>query len=125
MVDPAEVGRVCGLLDERGHLGGEGKRAAPLLLPSPRQMKPQYKGIVSTNVYPVPSGGGIPVGVHFTPTVNERRGPQARAPQRSAAERRVRTRHSGGSAAVLNRGHRGTRSVAGRAIEALSRIVCT
>ncbi len=28
------------------------------------------------NVYPVPSGGGIPVGVHFTPTVNERRGKQ-------------------------------------------------
>lgn len=28
------------------------------------------------NVYPVPSGGGIPVGVHFTPTVNTRRGIQ-------------------------------------------------
>jgi len=40
------------------------------------QMKPQYKDIVKTNVYPVPSGGGIPVGVHFTPTVNERRGHQ-------------------------------------------------
>lgn len=38
------------------------------------QMKPEYKDIVRTNVYPVPSGGGIPVGVHFTPTVNERRG---------------------------------------------------
>ena len=32
--------------------------------------------VVRTNVYPVPSGGGIPVGVHFTPTVNERRGHQ-------------------------------------------------
>lgn len=39
-------------------------------------MKPQWKDIVRTNVYPVPSGGGIPVGVHFTPTVNERRGHQ-------------------------------------------------
>ena len=37
------------------------------------QMKPEHAGIVHTNVYPVPSGGGIPVGVHFTPTVNERR----------------------------------------------------
>ena len=26
------------------------------------------------NVYPTPSGGGIPVGVHFTPTANDRRG---------------------------------------------------
>lgn len=26
--------------------------------------------------YPTPSGGGIPVGVHFTPTVNLRRGEQ-------------------------------------------------
>jgi L-2-hydroxyglutarate oxidase LhgO len=40
------------------------------------QMKPQWKDVVRTNVYPVPSGGGIPVGVHFTPTVNERRGHQ-------------------------------------------------
>lgn len=40
------------------------------------QMKPALKDIVKTNVYPVPSGGGIPVGVHFTPTVNERRGHQ-------------------------------------------------
>jgi len=38
------------------------------------QMKPEFKDIVRTNIYPVPSGGGIPVGVHFTPTVNERRG---------------------------------------------------
>ncbi len=40
------------------------------------QMKQPFKDIVKTNVYPVPSGGGIPVGVHFTPTVNERRGHQ-------------------------------------------------
>lgn len=38
------------------------------------QMKPEYRDIVKMNIYPVPSGGGIPVGVHFTPTVNERRG---------------------------------------------------
>ena len=38
------------------------------------QMKPAYQDIVKTNVYPVPTWGGIPVGVHFTPTVNERRG---------------------------------------------------
>jgi 2-hydroxyglutarate dehydrogenase len=40
------------------------------------QMKPAFKDIVKTNVYPVPNGSGIPVGVHFTPTVNERRGHQ-------------------------------------------------
>jgi 2-hydroxyglutarate dehydrogenase len=40
------------------------------------QMKAPFKDIVRTNIYPVPSGGGIPVGVHFTPTVNERRGHQ-------------------------------------------------
>jgi 2-hydroxyglutarate dehydrogenase len=40
------------------------------------QMVQPFKDIVRTNVYPVPSGGGIPVGVHFTPTVNERRGHQ-------------------------------------------------
>ena len=34
------------------------------------QMKPEYRGICRMNVYPVPSGGGIPVGVHFTPTVS-------------------------------------------------------
>eukprot|EP00038_Savillea_parva_P013614 m.211778 g.211778 ORF g.211778 m.211778 type:complete len:476 (+) comp25669_c0_seq1:188-1615(+) len=38
------------------------------------QMKPEYKSICKRNIYPTPSGGGIPVGVHFTPTVNERRG---------------------------------------------------
>ena len=40
------------------------------------QMKPAFKDIVHTNVYPVPTSGGIPTGVHFTPTVNERRGHQ-------------------------------------------------
>ncbi|ORX86398.1 FAD dependent oxidoreductase [Basidiobolus meristosporus CBS 931.73] len=40
------------------------------------QVKPEYRGLVKMNVYPVPSGGGIPVGVHFTPTVNARRGHQ-------------------------------------------------
>jgi len=40
------------------------------------QMKPAFRDIVRTNVYPVPTNGGIPVGVHFTPTVNERRGHQ-------------------------------------------------
>eukprot|EP01065_Artemidia_motanka_P006971 TRINITY_DN1340_c2_g1_i4.p1 TRINITY_DN1340_c2_g1~~TRINITY_DN1340_c2_g1_i4.p1 ORF type:complete len:527 (+),score=167.34 TRINITY_DN1340_c2_g1_i4:94-1581(+) len=41
------------------------------------QMKPEYRNIVKRNVYPVPSGGGIPVGVHFTPTAaGGRRGQQ-------------------------------------------------
>ncbi|KAG2225685.1 hypothetical protein INT45_012157 [Circinella minor] len=40
------------------------------------QLKPEYRTIVSRNIYPVPSGGGIPVGVHFTPTVDVRRGHQ-------------------------------------------------
>jgi len=33
------------------------------------QMKPEFRNVVKRNVYPTPSGGGIPVGVHFTPTV--------------------------------------------------------
>jgi 2-hydroxyglutarate dehydrogenase len=33
------------------------------------QFKKEYAGAVRINVYPVPSGGGIPVGIHFTPTV--------------------------------------------------------
>jgi len=33
------------------------------------QMKPEYRNIVKRNIYPVPGGGGIPVGVHFTPTI--------------------------------------------------------
>eukprot|EP00911_Craspedida_sp_UC1_P000053 UC1_evm1s43 len=40
------------------------------------QMKPEYANICKMNIYPTPTGGGIPVGVHFTPTVNERRGRQ-------------------------------------------------
>eukprot|EP00040_Diaphanoeca_grandis_P041138 m.262546 g.262546 ORF g.262546 m.262546 type:complete len:501 (-) comp46085_c0_seq1:98-1600(-) len=40
------------------------------------QMKPEFANICTMNVYPTPSGGGIPVGVHFTPTVNIRRGQQ-------------------------------------------------
>ncbi|KAL1926235.1 hypothetical protein VTP01DRAFT_5932 [Rhizomucor pusillus] len=40
------------------------------------QLKSEYRGVVSRNIYPVPSGGGIPVGVHFTPTVDVRRGHQ-------------------------------------------------
>ncbi|KAI8147780.1 FAD dependent oxidoreductase [Fennellomyces sp. T-0311] len=40
------------------------------------QLKPEHRTIVSRNIYPVPSGGGIPVGVHFTPTVDVRRGHQ-------------------------------------------------
>ncbi|KAI7907832.1 FAD dependent oxidoreductase [Cokeromyces recurvatus] len=40
------------------------------------QLKPEYRTLVRHNIYPVPSGGGIPVGVHFTPTVDVRRGHQ-------------------------------------------------
>ena len=40
------------------------------------QMKPEFRDVCKMNIYPVPSGGGIPVGVHFTPTVNIRRGRQ-------------------------------------------------
>lgn len=38
------------------------------------QLKPEYRTLVKRNIYPVPSGGGIPVGVHFTPTVDSRLG---------------------------------------------------
>ncbi|CAM9158275.1 unnamed protein product, partial [Ectocarpus fasciculatus] len=40
------------------------------------QMKEEYKDIVKANVYPVPNGTGIPTGIHFTPTLNEKRGRQ-------------------------------------------------
>ncbi|KAL0079144.1 FAD dependent oxidoreductase [Phycomyces blakesleeanus] len=40
------------------------------------QIKSGMRSVVKRNVYPVPSGGGIPVGVHFTPTVDVRRGHQ-------------------------------------------------
>ena len=33
------------------------------------QFKKEYIGAVRMNVYPVPSNGGIPVGIHYTPTV--------------------------------------------------------
>jgi len=38
------------------------------------QFKQQYRTAVRMNVYPVPSEGGIPVGIHYTPTVNAMRG---------------------------------------------------
>ncbi|KAI9473989.1 MAG: FAD dependent oxidoreductase [Benjaminiella poitrasii] len=40
------------------------------------QLKPEFRTLIRRNIYPVPSGGGIPVGVHFTPTVDARRGHQ-------------------------------------------------
>ncbi|ORE05519.1 DAO-domain-containing protein [Rhizopus microsporus var. microsporus] len=57
--------------------GGDPKRAKVVTFRGTYyQLKPEYRGICRMNVYPVPSGGGIPVGVHFTPTVNARRGIQ-------------------------------------------------
>ncbi|CAO3664272.1 unnamed protein product [Rhizopus stolonifer] len=57
--------------------GGDSKRAKVVTFRGTYyQLKPEYRGICRMNVYPVPSGGGIPVGVHFTPTVNTRRGIQ-------------------------------------------------
>nr|CCC94036.1 conserved hypothetical protein [Trypanosoma congolense IL3000] len=41
------------------------------------QLRPEARNLVTTNVYPAPDAGkGIMVGVHFTPTVDERRGRQ-------------------------------------------------
>ncbi|KAH9578040.1 FAD dependent oxidoreductase [Trypanosoma melophagium] len=41
------------------------------------QLKPEARGLVSMNVYPAPDDSkGLSVGVHFTPTVDERRGRQ-------------------------------------------------
>lgn len=41
------------------------------------QLKPEARDLVRMNVYPAPDKGkGISVGVHFTPTVDERRGKQ-------------------------------------------------
>lgn len=34
------------------------------------QLKTEYRSAVKRNIYPVPSGGGIPVGVHLSPTVS-------------------------------------------------------
>jgi len=33
------------------------------------QMKPEFRNIVKRNIYPVPSSSGLPVGIHFTPTI--------------------------------------------------------
>lgn len=38
------------------------------------QLKPEYRNICRMNVYPTPKVGGFHLGLHFTPTVNERRG---------------------------------------------------
>jgi 2-hydroxyglutarate dehydrogenase len=66
----------CGLQSDRvGRLAGG--KAFPSITPfrgTYYQMKSEHKAICKMNIYPVPSGGGIPVGVHFTPTINERRG---------------------------------------------------
>lgn len=77
-VDARHVITCAGLQSDRvaGLAGGS---STPRIVPfrgTYYQMKEQYRGIVKRNIYPVPSGGGIPVGVHFTPTVNERRGEQ-------------------------------------------------
>uniref|UniRef100_A0A6B2LEG6 FAD dependent oxidoreductase domain-containing protein n=1 Tax=Arcella intermedia TaxID=1963864 RepID=A0A6B2LEG6_9EUKA len=32
-------------------------------------MKPEFRNIIKRNIYPVPTNAGIPVGIHFTPTV--------------------------------------------------------
>lgn len=61
--------------DTLAHSGGGG--VYPKVLPfrgSYYQMKPEFRNICKRNIYPVPSGGGIPVGVHFTPTCNAERG---------------------------------------------------
>ncbi|ORY05972.1 hypothetical protein K493DRAFT_296220 [Basidiobolus meristosporus CBS 931.73] len=34
------------------------------------KVKPEYRGLVKMNVYPVPNGGGIPFGVYLVPTIN-------------------------------------------------------
>lgn len=56
--------------------GGDSNPAVLTFRGTYYQMKPEFRDICSTNIYPVPSGGGIPVGVHFTPTLDERRGNQ-------------------------------------------------
>eukprot|EP01064_Diplonema_japonicum_P016445 TRINITY_DN2445_c0_g1_i1.p1 TRINITY_DN2445_c0_g1~~TRINITY_DN2445_c0_g1_i1.p1 ORF type:complete len:459 (+),score=127.89 TRINITY_DN2445_c0_g1_i1:38-1414(+) len=69
----------CGGLwmDKLGQLaGGETDPKVVTFRGSYYQLKPEYKNIVKRNIYPVPTGGGIPVGIHFTPTVNEERGEQ-------------------------------------------------
>ena len=68
----------CGLwMDKVGELGGGSTTPQVLSFRGTYyQMKPEYRNIVERNVYPVPSGGGIATGVHFTPTVNSERGAQ-------------------------------------------------
>lgn len=63
--------------DRVAHLnGGASKPQVLTFRGTYYQMKPEFRDVCKMNIYPVPSGGGIPVGVHFTPTVNERRGKQ-------------------------------------------------
>ena len=64
-------------MDKVGQAGGG--EAGPMVMTfrgTYHQMKPEYRNIVKRNIYPVPTGGGIPTGVHFTPTVNRERGEQ-------------------------------------------------
>jgi len=68
----------CGLYSDKVAQTGGGS-LDPKILPfrgTYYQMKPEYRDICKRNIYPVPTGGGIPVGVHFTPTCNAERGQQ-------------------------------------------------
>eukprot|EP00931_Biecheleriopsis_adriatica_P066231 TRINITY_DN4062_c0_g1_i1.p1 TRINITY_DN4062_c0_g1~~TRINITY_DN4062_c0_g1_i1.p1 ORF type:complete len:503 (-),score=89.87 TRINITY_DN4062_c0_g1_i1:218-1726(-) len=56
--------------------GGEAKPQVMTFRGRYYQMKPEYRNIVKRHVYPIPGGGGIPVGVHFTPTIGGYRGSQ-------------------------------------------------
>jgi len=61
----------AGLYSDRVAMSGGGDRI-PRVIPfrgSYYEMKPEYINIVKRNIYPVPSNAGIPVGIHFTPTV--------------------------------------------------------
>ena len=49
---------------------GGGAINRPHTSPCALAVKPEFRNIVTRNIYPIPSGGGIPVGVHFTPTVH-------------------------------------------------------
>ena len=63
--------------DSVGRLGGGAPKPQVLTFRGRYyQMRAEHKAVCTMNVYPVPSGGGIPVGVHFTPTLDERRGAQ-------------------------------------------------
>ena len=62
-------------MDKVGELGGGAVDPRVLTFRGAYwQMRPEYRNIVKRNIYPVPSGGGIAVGVHFTPTTNLDRG---------------------------------------------------